>query len=141
MATSIEFILGDKLPWLHEAVLAIYSYAPGGSPKEGKESKIRKQAINAYTNSIMKIWVKAFGLENVAPRITVVKKIRSGLESHFNSVLCKGRSTLSKRERLRQWRESPNVNCLLDILKTTSDPKKFDDNEKLFYFAQKAHSR
>ena len=111
MGTSIEFVLGDKLPWLHEAVLAIYSYAPGGSPKEGKETKIRKKAVNAYISSVTKIWVKAFGSENVAPPIASAKKIQAGLESDFNSVLCKGRSVLSKRERLRQWRESPNVNC------------------------------
>ena len=46
----------------------------------------------------MRTWVKAFGLENVAPRITVGNKIRDGLESHFNSVLCKRHSALSKRE-------------------------------------------
>ena len=86
-------------------------------------------------------WDKAFGLENIAPRITVSKKIRAGLESHFNSVLCKRLSALSKRERLRQWRKSPKVNCLLDILKSTSDPNSFDENEKLFYFTQKATSR
>ena len=41
---------------------------------------------------------------------------------------------MSKRERLRQWREPPKVNCLLD-------PNSFDKNEKLFNFAQKATSR
>ena len=33
------------------------------------------------------------------------------------------------------------MNCLLDILKSTTDPNSFDENEKLFYFAQKATSR
>ena len=33
------------------------------------------------------------------------------------------------------------MNCLLYILKSTSDPNSFDENEKLFYFAQKATSR
>ena len=79
MGTSIEFVLGDKLPWLHEAVLAIYSYAPGGSPKEGKETKIRKKTVNAYISSVTKIWVKAFGSENIAPLITIAKKIRVAL--------------------------------------------------------------
>ena len=35
----------------------------------------------------MRTKVKAFGLENVASHITVAKKIRAGLESHFNSVV------------------------------------------------------
>ena len=48
---------------------------------------------------------------------------------------------MSKRERLQQWREPPKVNCLLDILKSISDPNSFDKNEKLFNFAQKATSR
>ena len=130
-----------KLPWVYEAVIAIYSYSPGVSPKEGRQSKARKRAVNAYVTSLMRTWVKAFGLENVAPRITVARKIRAELESHFNSVLCKGRSISSKRERLRQWRESPKVNCWLDILKSTSDPNSFDANEKLFYFAKRATSR
>ena len=51
-------------------------------------------------------------------------------------MLSKGCSALSKREPLRQWRESP-----LDILKSTSDPNSFNENEKLFNFAQKATSR
>ena len=33
MEKSYEFILGDKLPWVCEAVIAIYGYSPGGSPK------------------------------------------------------------------------------------------------------------
>ena len=59
---------------------------------------MRKKAVNAYVTSLMRTWVKAFGLENVAPCITVAKKIRAGLEPHFNGVLCKGHSALSKRE-------------------------------------------
>ena len=48
MEKSVEFILGDKLPWVYEAVIAIYGYSPGGLPKEGRESKARKKAVNAY---------------------------------------------------------------------------------------------
>ena len=51
-------------------------------------------------------------------------------------MLSKGCSALSKREPLWQWRESP-----LHILKSTSDPNSFNENEKLFNFAQKATSR
>ena len=48
MEKSIDFILGDQLPLACEAVIAIYDYSPGGSPKEGTESKARKKAVNAY---------------------------------------------------------------------------------------------
>ena len=44
----------------------------------------------------MKTWVKAFGLVNVAPQITLAKNIWAGLESHFNSVQCKGCSVYVK---------------------------------------------
>ena len=30
MEKSIEFILGDKLPWVYEAVISIYGYSTGG---------------------------------------------------------------------------------------------------------------
>ena len=35
MRTKIVFVLGYKLPWISEAVMAIYNYAPGGSLKDG----------------------------------------------------------------------------------------------------------
>ena len=38
--TKVRFVLGDKLPWVSEMVLAIVSYAPGGSPKVNKETTI-----------------------------------------------------------------------------------------------------
>ena len=38
MPTGSVFVLGDKLPWVTEAVISIYNYAPGGSTKKGKES-------------------------------------------------------------------------------------------------------
>ena len=38
-----------------------------GSPKEGRELKVRKKTVNAYFTSLMRTWVKLFGLENVAP--------------------------------------------------------------------------
>lgn len=33
--TKIAFVLGYKLPWISEAVMAIYNSAPGGSLKDG----------------------------------------------------------------------------------------------------------
>ena len=47
MSTELVFVLGDKLPLVTEAVISIYNYAPGGSAKKGKESKRRKETVNA----------------------------------------------------------------------------------------------
>ena len=39
VSTKIAFVLGYKVPWISEAVMAIYNYAPGGSLKMDKETK------------------------------------------------------------------------------------------------------
>ena len=75
-------------------MIAVYGYSPAGSPKEGRKSKVRKKAVNAYVTSLLRTWVKPFGLENVALCITVAKKIRAELESILivfcvkNALLC-----------------------------------------------------
>ena len=48
--------------------------------RKEENQKQGKKAVNAYVTSLMRTLVKAFGLENVAPRTTVAKKIRAGLE-------------------------------------------------------------
>ena len=48
MSTELIFVLGQKLPWVTEAVISIHNYASGGSAKKGKESARRKDAVNAY---------------------------------------------------------------------------------------------
>ena len=45
MEKSIEFILGDTLPLVCKAVIAIYGYSLGGSPNEGRESKVREKQL------------------------------------------------------------------------------------------------
>ena len=41
MSTELVFVLGDKLPWVTEAVISIYNYAPGGSAKKRIKKKER----------------------------------------------------------------------------------------------------
>ena len=60
-AQEILLVLGDKIPLVSEAVFAILSYAPGGSPKKSTESKRRRDGINAYANALRNLWIKAFG--------------------------------------------------------------------------------
>ena len=138
---ELIFILGDKLPWISEAVLAIIKYAPGSSLKKEKETKQRKLAINAYVTSLIEIWSKAFGSENVLERKAVSNKIRNALSVYFNKVLCNRRSQTTKRERLNEWRWSPEANQLLDILNKGCKPDEFAADEKKFYYEQTKETR
>ena len=70
MLTELVFVYGEKLPWVTEAVISIYNYAPGGSAKKGKKLKRREDAVNAYIKSLIEIWSKAFGSENIMERQT-----------------------------------------------------------------------
>ena len=101
MSTELVFVLGEKLPWVTEAVISIYNYAPGGSAKKGKESKRRKDAVNAYVQSLIEMWSKAFGSENIMERKAVANKIRNGLALYFNNVYNR-QSQLSRQEQVKQ---------------------------------------
>ena len=79
MPTELVFVLGEKLPWVTEAVISIYSYAPSGPAKKGKESKRRKDAVNTYVKSLIEMWSKAFGSENIMERKAVANKSKNGL--------------------------------------------------------------
>ena len=97
MTTELVFVLGQKLPWVTEAVISIYNYAPGGSAKKEKESKTRKDAVNAYVKSSIEIWSKAFGSEKIMERKAVANNIRNGLALYFNNVYNR-QSQLSRQE-------------------------------------------
>ena len=83
---------------------------------------------------------KAFRRENIMERKAVANKIRNGLTLYFNNVYNR-QSQLSRRERVKQWRQLPEVNQLLVILKKTSKPGLFRDDEKNFYYEQKKITR
>ena len=106
---------------------------PGGLAKKGKESE-RKNAVNAYVKSLKEMWSKAFGSENIMERKAVVNKIRNVLALYFKKVL----SQLS-RVQVKQWRQLqvPEVHQLLEILKKTSKPEYFREDEKNFYYEKK----
>ena len=106
---------------------------PGGLARKGKESE-RKNAVNAYVKSLKEMWSKAFGKENIMERKAVVNKIRNVLALYFKKVL----SQLS-RVQVKQWRQLqvPEVHQLLEILKKTSKPEYFREDEKNFYYEKK----
>ena len=97
MSTEFVFVLDEKLPWVIEAVKSIYNYTPGGSTKNGKKSKRRKDAVDAYVKSLIEMWSKAFGSENITQRKAVANKIRNGLALYFNNIYNR-QSQLSRRE-------------------------------------------
>ena len=134
------FVLSDNLPWVTEAIISIHNYAPGDSTKKGEESKRRKDAVNAYVKSLIEMWSKAFGSENIMERKAVAKKIRNGLAPSFNKVYNR-QSQLSRREQVKQWRQLPEVNQQLDTLKETSKPELFREDEENFYYEQKKITR
>ena len=80
------------------------------------------------------MWSKAFGSENIIERKAVANKIRNVLALCFKNVL----SQLS-RERVKQWwqLQVPEVQQLLEILKKTSKPEYFREDEKNFYYEKK----
>ena len=133
---EINFTLGDKLPWVYEAVESIIEIAPGGSPKEQNESKVRKKAVNTYISAVRTLWVKAFGEEDVMSRKTAGRAIRAALEVYFKEVSC-NHSKSTHRELVNRWRKLPSVNTLLDLLKKSSNADSFPENERTFYYAQK----
>ena len=66
----------------------------------------------------MDMWSKAFGVEHVMTRKSVVTKLRKPLT------------------RLKQWRISAEADILpSDILKKGCNPDLFPDDEKHFYYA------
>ena len=120
------------MPWVTEAVISKYNYAPA---EKGKESKRRKNAVNAYVKSLIEMWSKAFGREKIMGRKSVANKIRNGLALYFNKVYNR-QSQLSSLEQVKQWRQLSEVNQLLDILKRTSKSELFRENEKNVYYEQ-----
>ena len=139
--TEVRFVLGDKLPWVSEMVLAIVSYAPGGSPKVNKETTIRKAAVNAYAACLVNLWNKAFGQEYVCREKAVKQKIRKHLEKFFNEVTCNRRTTSTRRGRIMKWKMIESVNQLFDILQPNCKVNSFNSSEKQFYLSQKDKSR
>ena len=136
---DLHFVLGDKLPYAFEVVTSILSCAPGGNPYERSESQKRKKTINAYVRYLIEIWSKAFGPKYIAPRKTVTNKIRKLLIEYHQKVTTKNLNPASKRSRRTAWRQ--DTNYLFIILKSTVDPEKFDEDERIFFNGQNHASR
>ena len=139
MGYDITFNLGDKLPYISEAVNAIYSYAPG---KPTKETVKRKAAINAYSCALIEIWSKALGSKYIQLRKAVGDKLRVHLKSYYNAVINVRKNTsapnTSQRQRTLSWRLENDI--LLDFFQRNvniDDDLKFNKETRDYYHAQK----
>ena len=74
------------------------------------------------------MWSKAFGSENIIKKKAVANKFRNGLALYFKKVYNR-QSQLSRRDQVKQWRQWPEVNQLLDILKKISKLELFTEDE------------
>ena len=129
------FITSKKLPWVHEAVLAVLAVAPSGSALKEKETRGRRDAVNKYVAEVEELWINGFGKEHVCERKTIAKKLRTALQHYYNQVSTNRSS--SKREIFLSWKKSESVNCLFDLLKPSSKPELLGKDERDFYNAQK----
>ena len=75
---ELIFVLGDKLPLICDAVLAIYSAS--------RKSKCQKRvkAMHAYAVALQKMWIKSFGKEHVQ-QLTPIKCTMNKYMDHFNT--------------------------------------------------------
>ena len=143
MGSELVFVIGDKLPYISEAVMAIYSYAPGGKPTA--ETEKRKRAIHAYSIAVINKWSMAFGSQYIQTRKSVSYKLRHHLKSYYNSVINVWRNTpaaksiqTTQRQRLKKWRTENEI--LLDIFRkdvNINNDLLFDKETREFYYAQK----
>ena len=86
------------------------------------------------------MWQKAFGAEHVCMKKTI-SKLRLAMQTYYDIVTCNNsKLNLSKRDLVNKW-NTDHGNCLLDLLKITSNPENFEDEERLFYYAQKKRER
>ena len=138
--SELVFDIGGKLPYICEAVFAIFSYAPGGKPTA--ETVKRKTAINSYTTALINIWARCFGSQYIQVRKVVAHKLRNYLKSYYNSVINVGAnspaSKLTQRQINLNWRSQNEV--LLDIFKkgvNIDDEMIFNNETRGYYYAQK----
>ena len=130
-----EFVLGDKLPLVSEAVMAIISYAPGNH-----SSQKQKDAIKDYGTMLLQIWSKGFGNEHILTRNSIKDRLTAHVKEYFNVITNKkNRETLTKRARIQLWR-AQNMN-LLNIFKSNVDPSTFEEPERRFFEGQNSPSR
>ena len=125
--STYDFDFNQQLPTVEHVVKSITDLAPGGSPDEKKETKVRKNVISAYIKQLMEIWTKSFGKGHIISIRAINKKIRRELETYYHVYTTKRNKRLSEKE----WRKEAQL--LFNIKNADFDPESLDDMEKKFY--------
>ena len=98
--------------------------------------QLQKDAIYFFSLDIHKLWCMAFTEDHTVVPITIRRKLDKHLKSYRTEVQKKRGN---ERKNLKLWLEKNSI--LFDLLKPTSDPYTFDEEEKNFYFDQKQGHR
>ena len=121
MSDEYVFLLGEKLPWESEVVMAILDQAFSGTPTGTGQTKLRKTVVAACTKAIIALWAKAFGEEYIQLKKVVTDKINDLMKIHYVDVYT-GKSKKAKsenqgksgRQLLRDWRQKHSkLFCIL----------------------------
>ena len=78
MADDYRFIIGDKLPTVYDAAIAIHTVAKG--------STARPRAIHKYALAVRELWVKSFTEKHVIHLNTVKKRLVGIMKDYDNKV-------------------------------------------------------
>ena len=128
---AVHFVLGDKLPLVYEMVMSLSDFSPGWySYDKSNESEKRKQGIIEYAKTLIDLWGKAFGPENMQGQTPVKTLIRKYLTEFCNIVYTSRKKCLMKmsyRQRIIFYRSMESSNDVLNILKFSVNPNEFDE--------------
>ena len=136
---SITFVLGSKLPWISECVETVPRHAPGGSPKQEKETDIRRATIHAFVLALHELWCSAFGIEFITTRKVIGDRLRREIVIHFNADKQRQGDSVSRRARVREWRRSHNI--LFNCFRSDVDLENFAHDERVFFANQQLPHR
>ena len=141
----VHFVLGDKLPRVHEVVTAICSYSPRNYTYRGaRESTKRSNAVAAYVNQLHSLWCQAFRKEFIQEVSPIKTEVRKHIKEYYNIVhtsKAKDLKSLSTRQRRNEWRKKETPQALFVILKKRVNPEMFEAEEKLFFDQQRGPLR
>lgn len=104
--SDYNFSFGDKLPWLSDAAIAIFS-------KVAKPQSVKmKEALTAYRKGLVLLWQKCFSQENIVSRRTIEKKLANLVKDFYNQVYTKVKRKSSKKGDALSQRVSMRVAIL-----------------------------
>ena len=141
---KLVFILGDVLPTVYDVAVSIYSIACKPNSQKMNES------IAAYTESLINLWIKAFGENHVLKKKAVKERVQSIVTHYYNNVYAEQNRTKPKKKNVvfvrkslrqlnREWSDKSlaitkkqlvKIDSLFDIGVQMSDLK---GDEKKFY--------